>query len=57
MQTTTTEVIEAQAEIIKRQNRLIREMAMTIGQTEAWDKEIKNIEILKGRLKFERGEL
>lgn len=50
MQTTTTEVIEAQAEIIERQNRLIREMAMTIGQTEAWDKAMEQLKKLKQKL-------
>ena len=50
MQATTTEVIEAQAEIIERQNRLIREMAMTIGQTEAWDKEMERLKGLERKL-------
>lgn len=46
----TSEIIEIQAQIIELLNRLVREMAMTIGQTEAWDKEMDQLKKLKQKL-------
>lgn len=54
---TTAEIIDTQAEIIEKQEAMIQAMALQLDTVESWDKEIKNIEILKGRLKSEKGEL
>lgn len=53
----TAEIIEIKDEIIRRQAVMIKAVALQLDAVEAWDKEIKNIEILKGRLESERGEL
>lgn len=53
---TTAEIIDMQVEIIEKQEAMIQAMALQLDAVESWDKEIKNIETLKGRLEARRGE-
>lgn len=50
MNLTTAEIIDIQAEIIKRQASMIRDMALQIDAIEAWDAEMKRIERLRMKL-------
>lgn len=46
----TSEIIEIQEEIIRRQASMVKAMALQLDTTEAWDAEIKKIERLKIKL-------
>lgn len=47
---TTAEIIDAQAEIIEKQEAMIQAMALQLDTVESWDAEIRKIERLKIKL-------
>lgn len=47
---TTAEIIDTQAEIIEKQEAMIRQMALQLEMSEIWSKEVKEIQQLKNKL-------